>query len=156
MSKLQSSTLAKNKKAFADFEVIEKYEAGIALTGPEVKSVRAGHSNLKGSYAEITKKKELYAKGIHVSPYKPAVQQQKEYSPVRKRKLLLHKKEIEKLETELNEKGTTLIPLDLHLSKNKIKLTIGVCRGKKKHDRRNELKKRAQNIDINRALKNYK
>ncbi|MBU0667792.1 SsrA-binding protein SmpB [Patescibacteria group bacterium] len=145
--------LAQNKKAFADYEILDKLEAGIHLSGPEVKSVRGGHANLKGSYVEISKKGEALTCGIHISPYKHAANQQKDYNPTQKRKLLLHKKEITKLEKELNTEGLTIVPLDFHLFKNLIKLTIGVCRGKKKHDRRDELKKRAQTIDIRRALK---
>lgn len=150
--KKSASTLAKNKKAFADYEVLDKYEAGVILSGPEVKSVRAGHANLKGSHIEI-KGEEVFALKIHISPYKPASGQQADYNPTRKRKLLLHKKEIIKLEKELNIQGTTLIPLDFHLSHNRVKVTVGLCRGKKKYDRRAELKKKDQNIDIKRALK---
>lgn len=150
--KVTSSTLAKNKKAFADFEILEKIEAGIQLSGAEVKSTRGGHANLKGSYVEI-KNSETFTNGIHISPYAPA--QQTDYKPTRKRKLLLHKKEIYKLEKALADKGTTLVPLDIHLKNNRIKITIGICRGKKKYDRRNELKKRSQNLDIKRTLKNY-
>ena len=95
-------SLSQNKKAFADYEVVEKFEAGIQLSGPEVKSVRAGQANLKGSYVEITKKDEAYAKGIHISPYKHASGSQIEYNPTRRRKLLLHKKEIYKIQKELN------------------------------------------------------
>ena len=154
MAKKPSSTnLAQNKKAFADYEILEKIEAGIQLSGPEVKSVRASQTNLKGSYVEITKKGEAFTRKIHISPYKHASNQQTDYNPTRRRKLLLHKKEIHKLETALNEKGTTIVPLDFHLKGNHIKLTIGVCRGKKKHDRRNELKKRTQDLEVRRALK---
>lgn len=145
--------LSKNKKAFADFEILDKIEAGIQLSGPEVKSVRSGHANLKGSYVEISKNEEVFARNIHISPYKPASGQQADYNPTRKRKLLLHKKEILKLEKELNNQGVTLVPLDFHLTHNRIKLTIGVCRGKKKYDRREELKKRSQNLEIRRTLK---
>lgn len=144
--------MAQNKKAYADYEVIEKYTAGIELTGAEVKSIRASQTNLKGSYVEI-KNGEAFTKKIHISPYKHASNQQTQYDPTRNRKLLLHKKEINKLETALSEKGISIIPLNFHISNNRIKLTIGICRGKKKYDRRNELKKRAQNIEIQRSLK---
>lgn len=145
--------LSQNKKAYADYEVMEKLEAGIELSGPEVKSVRAGQTNLKGSYVEV-KNGQAYTKNIHISPYKQASKQQTDYDPTRPRKLLLHKNEIYKLETQLSEKGVSLIPLDFHLSHNRIKLTIGVCRGKKKYDRRSELKKKAQDLEIRRTLKN--
>lgn len=153
--KKDSSTLSKNKKALVDYEVLDTYEAGIQLSGPEVKSVRGGHANLKGSHISITPKHEIFALKIHISPYKPAAGQQADYNPTRKRKLLLHKKEIVKLEKELNTEGITLIPLDFHLSHNRIKLTVGVCRGKKKYDRRAEIKKKDQNLDIKRALKKH-
>jgi len=151
--KSSTSSLSQNKKAFAEYEVLTKLEAGIQLSGPEVKSVRGGHANLKGSYVEISKKGEAFTRGIHISPYKQAANQQKDYNPTQKRKLLLNKKEIIKLEKELTAEGITLIPLDFHLSKNHIKLEIGICRGKKKYDRRDELKKRSQTLDIRRALK---
>ena len=147
--------LSKNKKAFADYEILEKFEAGIQLSGPEVKSIRNGNSNLKGSYVEITKRGEAFTRNIHISPYKHAAAQQTDYNPTRRRKLLLNKKEIDKIENALNEEGTTIIPLDFHLKNNRIKLEIGICRGKKKHDRRNELKKRSQNLEIRRSLKKF-
>lgn len=151
--KTGSNILAQHKKAFADFEILEKIETGIQLSGPEVKSVRKGNANLKGSHVEITKNGEPFARNIHVSPYKPAAGQQTDYNPTRRRKLLLHKKEISRLEKQLNTSGITIVPLDFHLRNNRIKVTIGICRGKKKHDRREELKKRSQDLDIRRALK---
>lgn len=147
------SLLARNKKAFADLEVLEKIEAGISLTGAEVKSVRAAQTNLKGSYIELTDKGEAFSKNLHISPYKHAPNP--DFDPTRKRRLLLHKKEVAHIQKMLNTEGTTVVPLDFHLTHNKIKLTIGICRGKKKHDKRNELKKKSQNLDIKRALKNY-
>lgn len=152
---MAETTLARNKKAFADYEILDTYEAGIQLSGPEVKSIRKGNANLKGSYVEFSRNHEAFTRGIHISPYKPAAGHQTDYNPTRKRKLLLNKKEIEKLEKELNTAGVTIVPLDFHLKNNRIKLNIGVCRGKKKHDRRDELKKRAQNIDIRRSLKKH-
>lgn len=169
--------LSQNKKAFADYEVLEKIEAGIVLTGPEVKSARAGQVNLKGSFVEVNytirhsqkkRKKtqphpssqpasaprpEAFVRNIHISPYKQAPNPA--YNPTAKRKLLLHQKEILKIATQLDTKGTTVVPLDFHLSKNHIKVTIGICRGKKKYDRREELKKKGQNLEIRRALKKF-
>lgn len=153
--KTDPNLLAQHKKAFAEFEILDKIEAGIQLSGPEVKSIRNGHANLKGSYVEVSKKEEVFARNIHISPYKPAAGQQADYNPSRKRKLLMHKKEIIKLQKELSNQGVTLVPLDFHLRNNRIKLTVGVCRGKKKYDRREELKKRSQNLDIDRALKKH-
>ena len=145
--------LAQNKKAYAEYEVLEKIEAGIVLTGPEVKSVRGSQVNLKGSYIEVAPDGQAYTRNIHISPYKQAPNPA--YNPTARRKLLLHKKEIGKIQNQLDTKGTTVIPLDFHLNDNRIKLTIGICQGKKKYDRRNELKKKAQNLDIKRALKKY-
>ena len=146
--------LAQNKKALAEYEVLEKIEAGIVLTGPEVKSVRASQVNLKGSFVEVSDKSEAWTRNIHISPYRQATDQ-KDYDPTAKRKLLLNQKEIINLENKLQEKGLTAVPLDMHLSHNLIKVTVGICRGKKKYDRREDLKKKAQNLDIKRALKRY-
>lgn len=147
------SLLAQNKKAFADYEILEKMEAGIVLSGPEVKSARAGQVNLKGSFVEVSDKNECWTRNIHISPYKQAAAMQLDYSPTGKRKLLLHARQIEELKSRLDTEGVTVVPLDFHLSHNRIKVTIGICRGKKKYDRRNELKKKAQNLEISRAFK---
>ncbi|MBD3270422.1 SsrA-binding protein SmpB [Candidatus Peregrinibacteria bacterium] len=144
----------KNKQAFHNYEVLEKYEAGINLTGGEVKSIRAGNVNIKPGYAGV-ENGEVILKNIHISPYKPAADAQKNYEPERPRKLLLHKKEIELLERSLNTQGTTLIPLGLHQKKGKIKVSLGICRGKKHHDKRQDLKKKAQDLEIKRTLKKY-
>jgi len=149
----QSNLLAQNRKAFAEYEVLEKMEAGIVLTGAEVKSARAGQVNLKGSFVEVSPRNEAFTRNIHISPYKMAPQEG--YMPSHKRKLLLNKKEILQLRNHLETKGMTAVPLDFHLSGNHIKVTVGICRGKKKYDRRDDLKKKAQNLDIKRALKNY-
>ena len=148
-----NTILAQNKKAFADYEILEKIEAGIVLTGAEVKSVRGAHVNLKGSFVEISPRLEAYVRNIHISPYKMAPQE--DYNPTKKRKILLKKTEILQLKNALDNKGLTVVPLDFHLTGNRIKLLIGVCRGKKKYDRRNELKKKAQTLEIKRALKKY-
>ena len=146
-------SLAQNKKAFADYEILEKIEAGIVLSGAEVKSARAGQVNLKGSYIDVDPDGQAFTRNIHISPYKQAPNP--DYNPTARRKLLLHKKEIIKLQTQLDTKGTTVVPLDLHLANNRIKMTIGICRGKKQYDRRQELKKKDQNLEIKRALKKY-
>lgn len=148
-----SLSLSQNRKAYADYEVLEKLEAGIVLTGAEVKSVRGAHVNLKGSFVEISPKLEAFVRNIHISPYKMAPQEG--YNPTKRRKLLFKKTEILQLKTALDNKGFTVVPLDFHLTNNRIKLLIGVCRGKKKYDRRNELKKKAQNLEIKRTLKRY-
>jgi len=147
--------IAKNKKAYFDYEILDEYEAGLMLTGAEIKSIRAGNVNLKGSYVgEIQAGSTigLAVKGMHVSPYTPMKVAQ---DPTRERPLLLHKKEIEKLRGKLTEQGLTIIPLKIYIKKGYCKLLIGVCRGKKKHDKRKTLKKKAQDMEVKRALKNY-
>lgn len=143
--------LARHKKAFADYEILEKFETGMVLEGPEVKSIRGHNLNLKGSFVDIDKDGIVWSNGVHVSPYKFAKEQN--LDPTRKRQLLLRKREIEKIQKQLNEKGVTCTPLSVYLRKGLIKMQIGIVRGKKKYDRRNELKQRSQNIDIARALK---
>ena len=152
-NKTSSNILASNKKAFHDFEILEKIEAGIVLSGAEVKSIRASQTNLKGAYLEVSANNEVFARNIHISPYKFA--DQKDYSPVKKRKLLLNQKEISLIREKLEEAGATVIPLDFHIANNRIKLLVGICRGKKKHDKRQDLKKKAQSLEIKRALKKY-
>ena len=144
-------TLAKNKKAFADFEILETYEAGIKLTGSEVKSIRAGRVNLKGSFVDTDSFGEMWVNEMHVSPYK--FSHDRSLSPTRKRKLILHKREIEKINVAVKQKGVTCVPLELYLKGGLIKIKIALVRGKKKYDRRLELKKRAQNLEVARALK---
>jgi SsrA-binding protein len=145
-------SFAKNKKAFADFEVMEKFEAGIVLAGGEVKSVREGHAQLKGSFVEI-KNGNAFATNIHISKYRydPVVR----LEPARRRKLLLHVKEIEKIGSILDTKGMAAIPLELYGKHGLIKLQIGICRGKKKYDRRNDLKKRALDLEAAQTLKRF-
>ena len=148
------SFLAQNKKAFVDYEIKEKLEAGIVLTGAEVKSVRLGHASLKGSFVEISEKNEAFVRNLYISPYKQTAI--KDYLPERKRKLLLKQKEIIDLGSQLKTKSIIVIALDLHLSRNRIKVTLGLCKAKKKYDRREELRKKAQNLEIDRALKKYR
>ncbi len=147
-----SASIATNKQAFHNYEVLEKYEAGLVLSGPEVKSIKAGNVNIKPGYASL-ENGEVFLKNVHVSPYKPA--EKDNLDPDRTRKLLLNHKEIDVLDRALNTQGLTIVPLDLHLKKGRIKVTLGLCRGKKAHDKRHDLKKKDQNIEIKRALKNY-
>lgn len=142
---------AKNKKAFAFYEILEKFEAGVQLTGGEVKSVKAGQVNLKGSYVDIGNK-AAWLRNVYVTNYK---YDHNPVEPTRVRKLLLHEHELLKLEQLQQQKGITIIPLEIYGKKNLVKVIIGVCRGKKTHDRREDLKKKAQNLDIKRALKKY-
>lgn len=141
---------SKNKKAFHDYEILENFEAGIVLLGDEVKSIKAGEVNLKGSFIDVWKN-EAFMNNAHVSPYKQS--SRKNLDPVRKRKLILHKREIVKIETAINQKGVTAIPLELYAKGGLIKLKLGICRGKKLYDKRETLKKRDQEIEIKRQLK---
>jgi SsrA-binding protein len=145
-------SLSKNKKAFHDYEILEKFEAGIALNGDEVKSIRNGQANLKGSYIDVLGS-EAFLNEAHISRYK--LSSRKDYDPTRKRKLLLHKKQILKIEQAAKEKGKTVVPLELYLKGGLIKVEVGICRGKKLHDKREVLKKRAQDLEIKRQLKKY-
>jgi SsrA-binding protein len=146
-------TLAKNKKAYHDYHILEDFEAGIVLNGDEVKSIKKSQANLKGAYVDV-EKDEAYLNEAHVSHYK--FSSKKEQEPTRKRKLILHKKEIYKIEGQINEKGTTAIPLEFYTKKGLIKIKIGICRGKKLYDKRADLKKKDQKIEIDRQLKSLK
>ncbi len=143
---------SKNKKAYHDYEILEEFEAGIVLNGDEVKSVKASQANLKGAFIDV-QNDEAFLNEAHISKYKNS--SRKELDPARKRKLLLSKKEIVTIDTQVSQKGITAIPLELYSKKGLIKLKIGVCRGKKLHDKRHDLKKRDQEIEIRRQLKNY-
>lgn len=143
---------AKNKKAYHDYEILQEYETGIILNGDEVKSVKNNRANLKGGHIRIIED-EAFLFEVHISPYSHS--SRKEQSPSRNRKLLLHKKEIYKIDQALNEKGNTCIPLELYGKKGLIKLKIGVCRGKKLHDKREVLKRRSQEREIAKNLKKY-
>jgi len=149
-----AESVSKNKKAFADYEVLETFEAGIVLLGPEVKSIKGHNLNLKGSFIDTDSKNELWVNGMHISPYKFA--RDFDINPTRKRKLLLNKKEIHTIVKSITEKGVTCVPLEVYLKGGMIKLKIALVRGKKKYDRRDELKKKAQNLEISRALKKFK
>ena len=141
---------ARNRKALHDFNIEETYEAGIALTGPEVKSVRAGRANLKESYARV-RDGEVYLIGAHISPYENA--RHGEQLPTRDRKLLLHRSEIARLVGKSQEDGKTLIPLRLYPKNGRIKLEIAVASRKKQYDKRREIAKKTADREIERAMK---
>lgn len=143
--------IAQNKKAYFDYAVLEEIEAGIVLTGAEIKSIRCGNVNLKGSYVGETTN-GLSVKNMHISEY-PKMDIKQE--PLRERPLLLHKKEIEKLKIKLKEKNLTIIPLKMYLKKGYCKLLLGLCKGKKQHDKRNVLKRKDQDMEIKREMKKY-
>ena len=142
--------IAQNKKAYHDYFVDEKYEAGIALFGTEVKSVRAGTVNLKDSYCTI-REGELFALGIHISPYEKGNIFNRE--PLREKKLLMHKREILKLFNLVGQKGYTLVPLSLYFSGSHVKVELGLCRGKKLYDKRDALAEKQANREIDRRVR---
>ena len=142
--------VAQNKKAYHDYFVDEKYEAGIELFGTEVKSIRAGSVNLKDSYCDI-KNGELFVIGMHVSPYEHGNIFNRD--PLRNRKLLMHKREIMKLTGLVAQKGMSLIPLSLYFSNSKLKVELGLCRGKKLYDKRESIAERDANREIDRRVK---
>jgi SsrA-binding protein len=134
--------LAKNKKINHDYKISEKFEAGLVLSGPEVKSCKKGSIDMKGSYIAVDNNSEAWLTGCYVAPYKPAQKVQTGYDPYQKRKLLLKKKEINFLMGKEKESGTSVLPLTFLLRNNFIKLEIGIGQGKKKYDKREDIKKR--------------
>ena len=138
-----------NRKAKYDYQIFETYEAGIVLTGTEIKSIRKGNCNLKDSYIVI-RKNEAYAINMHISHYEEG--NIFNHDETRTRKLLLHKKEILKLNDKIRISGYTIIPLKLYFSKNKAKLLIGLAKGKKTYDKRETIKQRDINRDIRKQL----
>ena len=142
--------IAQNKKAYHDYFVDETYEAGISLFGTEIKSIRLGQVNLKDSYCSI-KDGELFVLGMHVSPYEKGNIFNRE--PLRERKLLMHKREILKLAGLVGQKGYTLVPLSLYFSGSRVKVEVGLCRGKKLYDKRDSDAQREAGREIERYEK---
>ena len=138
-----------NRRAFHDYHIDERHEAGIALVGSEVKSLRDGRINLKDSYARFLGE-ELYLIGAHISPYGPA--SQFGHLPERERKLLLHRRELDRLHAKVQERGLTLVPLRLYWVKGRAKVEIGLARGKQHHDKRTALREREADREVARAL----
>jgi SsrA-binding protein len=145
--------IAKNRKAFHDYHIEETFEAGISLVGTEVKSLRDGKANLKESYV-IIKNNEAFLFGCHISPYTHGNIQNHE--PLRTRKLLLHRKEIDKLWGSISQKGLALVPLKLYFKHGRAKLEIGLAKGKKQYEKRDTLKEREANREIERHMKTSK
>ena len=143
--------IANNKKAYHDFFILEKYEAGIELFGTEVKSIRMGKCSVKEAYVEI-KDGEMLIVGMHIAPYEKGNIFNKD--PLRVRRLLLHKSEIRKLGGRIREKGFTLMPLQVYLKGSLVKVEIGLAKGKKLYDKRESDAKRQADRDIDRQLKN--
>lgn len=146
----EKQVIARNKKAYHDYFVLETYEAGIELYGTEIKSIRQGRVNLKDSWCSFDNG-EMFAVGMHVSPYEQGNIFNRD--PMRRKRLLLHKREIEKLFAESQQQGLAVVPLQLYIFKGRAKLEIGLCKGKKLYDKRAVAAKRASERDIDRALK---
>ncbi len=142
--------IAKNKKATHDYFVLEKYETGIELMGSEVKSIRAGRVNLKDSWCSIVKG-EIFVNAMHISVYEQGAMWFKD--PLRVRKLLMHKKEIMKLFGQVQQQGCSIIPLSVYFKGSRVKLEIGLCKGKKLYDKRDDMAKKSAKRTIERELK---
>ena len=144
-------TVAQNRKAYHDYFVEDKYECGVVLFGTEVKSIRQGKVNLKESWAQI-RKGEVWVEGMHISPYEQGNIFNRD--PLRPKKLLLHQKEIRKLDSLVMRQGYTLVPLEIYFRNGRVKLELGLCRGKQLHDKRDSMAKRDSDREIQRALRN--
>ena len=145
--------IASNRKAFHDYFVLDRYEADIELFGTEVKSIRAGTVNLKDSYCAF-KNGELFTRGMHISPYEKGNIYNRD--PLRARRLLMHKREIQKLNARVMQDGMALLPLSLYLKDGLVKVELGLCKGKKIHDKRDAESERQAKRDIERTLKERK
>ena len=141
---------AQNRKAFHDYFVEDRYEAGIELAGTEVKSIRAGTLNLKDSYCTV-KDGELFVHSMHISPYEKGNIFNRD--PVRSRRLLMHKREIRKLQALVQQDGMALVPLSVYFKNSRVKVEVGVCKGKKNYDKRQAIAKRDSKREIDRAMK---
>lgn len=141
---------AQNRKAFHDYFVEDRYEAGIELAGTEVKSIRAGTLNLKDAYCTV-KDGELFVHGMHISPYEKGNIFNKD--PVRTRRLLMHKREIRKLHALIKQDGYTLVPLSVYFKDARVKLEVGLCRGKKNYDKRAATAQRDAKREMDRVMK---
>ncbi len=145
--------IANNRRARRDYHILDRYEAGIELRGTEVKSLRAGHMTLKDCYAEV-RQGELFLVGAHIPPYDQG--NIYNHDPERERRLLMHKREIIKLGAQIAEKGLTLIPLQVYFTQGKVKVELGLCRGKHTIDKRATIREREAKIEIERITKQYR
>ena len=150
VKKLGVKEITSNRKAFHEYFVLERFEAGIELAGTEVKSIRAGNVNLKDAFCTI-KDGELFVRGMHISPYEHGNIFNKD--PVRPRRLLMHKREIVKLNARIMQDGVALIPLSLYFKDSRVKVELGLCKGKKLHDKRDSEAERQTRRDIDRIMK---
>ena len=152
-TKMKDAPLAQNKKARHDYQILETIEAGLVLTGTEIKSVRERRINLKDGFAQIHNG-EAWLMNVHISEYMQG--NRFNHDPLRARKLLLHKKEIQKLTGQTSEKGITIVPLKGYLKHGFAKVLLGIAKGKHDYDKRETIKKRDQEREIRRTLKNYR
>ncbi len=146
----QITTITVNRQAFHDYFVDETFETGIALTGTEIKSIRGGKVNLRGAFARV-KADEVWIEGMHIAPYEQGSYMNQD--PLRPRKLLLHRRQINHLMDRVQQKGLTLVPLKLYLKGNRAKLELGLCRGKKLYDKREAIAERDARREIARVTK---
>lgn len=153
MAKDHIKIIAENRKARHDYFIEDEFEAGMMLKGTEVKSLRQGRANLKDSYAKV-RNGEVWVHQMHISPYPFAYYDN--HDPLRVRKLLLHAYEIKKLYGKLNERGYSLIPLRLYFREGKVKMLLGLAKGKRQYDKRESLRQRDQKRDMDRIKKDYK
>jgi SsrA-binding protein len=152
MQKNGIKIIAVNRKARFDYFIEDEYEAGMVLKGTEVKSLRLGKANLKDAYARVVNG-EVFVYQLHIGPYPFAYYGN--HDPLRTRKLLLHRQEIKRLYSKVNEKGHTLVPLKLYFKGGKVKLSIALAKGKRRHDKREAIKRRDEKRDLDRARKQY-
>lgn len=144
--------LAINKQALFNYEILDKWEAGLVLRGPEVRSAKNKRIDFKGSYVSF-KNNDLWLIGMHIAPYSPAKAVQKDYEPKKQRKLLLHKKELNQIKGKLTQKGLTIVPIKLYTTRGLIKVEIAVVKGKKQADKKAKIKQRDIDRDTERTLK---
>ena len=148
---MSGKVITVNRQARHEYHIIETYEAGIALCGTEVKSLRAGRANLKDSYAKVVNG-EVFMLGAHISEYEQG--NRHNHDPKRDRKLLMHKREIVRLNSKISERGLTLVPLRMYFKRGKAKVALGLARGKRMPSKREELRRRVLDREMERALKN--
>ncbi|NIM04932.1 MAG: SsrA-binding protein SmpB [Armatimonadetes bacterium] len=150
MAEQKPKTIAVNRKARHDYQVFETFEAGIVLTGGEIKSVRNGRVQLRDGYA-IIQNGEAWLENVHISPYEQAARDNP--SPIRRRKLLLHRREINRLIGKTQEKGLTLIPMEVYLSRGRAKVKLALARGRRQYDKRRAIAEREMRLEVERARK---
>ena len=152
MAEAGEKNISVNRKARHDYFIDEKFEAGLSLLGAEVKSLREGKVNLRDSYARISRRGEMFLVGVHISPYGHAGKEAPD--PDRVRKLLMHRREIDRLAGKIREKGFTVVPTRLYFKGGRVKIELGLAKGKEHHDKRDDIKKAESKREIDRAMKN--